>query len=260
VSVAGQLFRSASEAYGLRAYGVLEHLSRKLVNCGLRSYAGKGHHLLGLQIFRYGDGDTVKALWHFEQAMRLCQRDYRARVLLSIGRTFAVQEGDDSKYIRACELVCSLSDPLAVLQARQALAIADAEDGKHSRALARLLDLIPMTRSAGSALYIPANLYNSIAEEFTATGNLEAAKQASDEAMSSPYAPAYSEWKETAIKIDKRMSRKNVVAFRSPGITAEEREFGAAFYDHTEFMLTEGQGLMAKQVRQVTDYARGLLI
>jgi hypothetical protein len=240
---------------------MVKEFGDSLIHCGLPPFAGIGHHYAGLALFKYGHGNCQKALLHFERAMSLCPPCYRSRVLLSIASTAGIIEKDDSRYYQTCQSVASLSDDLySYAQARQALAIGLGKDGKHEQAAAELESLYRLVSSRSDLLYLPADIANSAAEELRLTGKLWLAKEYSDEAMRSPYAPSYPEWMETQAQINERQAVKRMVAvFRHPKPTRDQIVLADAWAEHDEFLRRHHDQFDLGSVIALTRYAQGLL-
>jgi hypothetical protein len=202
---------SAARGYALRDYKAMKGYGDRLITCTLPAYRALGHYYTGVAIADIGQGDCEKALWHYEQALRLCPEAFRPRVYLAMGSLDGLMTGDESGYRKACALASRLTGDVDMfIEAQRGLAILDDRKG---RGLERLLSLYPMVKKG--SLHIPADWANSVAVELMDAGKIEQAKMASDEAMASPFASAYPEWRTTAHDIASLISDRPAIFFDS---------------------------------------------
>lgn len=201
----------AADAYGRKAFDSMRVAGGNLIESGLRPYQGIGHHVMGLAESRSGMGDCLKAMWHYEQAVRLCPKRYQPRVLLSLASASEFIEGDNTKYIHVCECLSRSVDLPTQVEARRALAIQDSKDGKPGRSIERLLSLYNFVKGKTDLLWLPADVANSLAYELLKAEIFEAAKDAISETKQSPYFDSNPDWQDTAEQI--AAPRANLVAF-----------------------------------------------
>lgn len=137
---------------------------------------------LGTNFFRRGDHRS--ALWFYREVGRLSIRD----------RVF---------------------DPVTLSIANRMTAVIRAKEGDHEGALADLERTFSLARMASSLQpYAYYDYLNALAVELGEVGRLEQAHRASDIAVSSPFASAYPEWRETfdEIALKQRRRSRSVVA------------------------------------------------
>lgn len=161
-----------------------------------------------------------KALSVFENVAENAPIQYRAKALLSLG-TGSLWYADDKesalKFINEAGYVAHkhAGDLHTSLDTQRMLAIVRSVEGDHEGALAGLESLLPFVRVVASK-YPPVyyDYLNNLAVEMGETGRFEEAFNASRIALSSPFAGAYSEWRETwaELIIKARRSSRSVVA------------------------------------------------
>lgn len=214
VELAEHWLHSAAHGYALRDYKAMKRYGSRLIVCKPPAYRALGHYYTGVAIADVGQGDCEKALWHYEQALRLCPEAFRPRVYLAIGSLHGLMSKDESEYRKACALTSRLTgDVDTFLEAQRGLAILD---DNRERALNRLLSLYPMVRKG--SLHLPAEWANAVAEELRIAGKVEEAKQASDIAMASPFAPTNDDWKQTARDIAAIIPNRDLIFFDAKGL------------------------------------------
>jgi len=128
---------------------------------------------------------------------------YRARALQSIGTILLWNTDDKESASRMFTEACYFArkhaeDIFTVLNSRRMLAVMKSMEGDHQGALTDLESLFPLVRVV--ALRHPQTYYdyvNSLAVEMGELGRFEEAFNASRIALSSPFAGAYFEWRET---------------------------------------------------------------
>jgi hypothetical protein len=213
IEVAERWSYFAARGHAWRDYKLMKDFGGKLISCSLPAYRAIGHYYTGMAVADVGHGDCLRALWHYEQALKSCPAHFLPRLLLAIGSVSGFIERDDSNYRKACLLVSSLSpDVDTFIEAQRGLAILD---DNRSRGLERLLSLYPMVKQG--SLHIPADWANSVAVELLAAGKVEEAKAASIIALASPYAPFNPEWHKTAKDIEE-VQLNNLVGFTGVNI------------------------------------------
>lgn len=246
VELAEHWLLSAARGYALRDYKAMRGYGNQLIACTLPAYRALGHYYTGIAIADVGQGDCEKALWHYEQALRLCPEAFRPRVYLAIGSLHGLMSKDESEYRKACVLTSRLTgDVDTFLEAQRGLAILD---DNRERALNRLLALYPMVKKG--SLHIPAEWANAVAEELRIAGKIDEAKKASDIAMASPFAPTNDAWKQTARDIAAVIPNRGLIFIDAKGLAyADLLETLATNYPRLTISMLEGLREMAAEGR-----------
>lgn len=201
-SLGEQLTTFAHYAYASRQMGVVEQVSQILMNMPLGSEIRN--------IARYYQAFCIKRTGQFSEARRLFERvadegslKYRARAMIALG-SIAFDSGDFQSVLpfykeanRAARHNWEF-DPLSAFYTNQMVAIINGISGNHRGSVADLERMLPLARAVG--LSYPPLYYihlNSLAVEMIEVGRLEEARNLSNIVLATPYANAYSEWRET---------------------------------------------------------------
>ena len=212
-----KLIALAEQAYGLRQEEKLEELSRALLALPLPDqYGSAARYFRGLELIRRRELDAAKSV--FETVAADPPHGYTARAIQSLGVTFHARGDLDSAlklYLDAGRRAAQKGsvDPLTALFTQRNIAVLKSGHGDHRGALADLERMSPFARAVGS-IY-PQVYYdhlNSLAVEFAEMGNLEEAAHASQIVISTPFAYAYPEWRQT---FDDIASKQQQFASRS---------------------------------------------
>jgi tetratricopeptide (TPR) repeat protein len=165
-------------------------------------------------------GQIPEATFLFESVAENAPVQYRARALSSLGTLLlwnnADQESASQLFNEACYVAHKhAGDLFTVVNSQRMLAVMKSMEGDHEGALADLESLLPLVRAV--ALNHPQLYYdylNNLAVELGEVGRLEEALSASRITLSSPFAGAYFEWRETQaeLMIKSRRSSRSVVA------------------------------------------------
>ncbi|HSF24288.1 MAG TPA: hypothetical protein VLE20_08690 [Blastocatellia bacterium] len=110
-----------------------------------------------------------------------------------------------SFYAEAMRIVIRnrIFDPVSFCVARRMTAVIRSMEGDHQGALSDLEQMLPLARVVRSVQpYAYYDYLNTLAVEMCAVGRLEEAKNVSEIALASPFAPAYPEWRETHQEIE----------------------------------------------------------
>lgn len=229
--VGDRLVLMAEHAHAFRRMDVLEHLSHVLLNSPeLRRYEAVGRYYQALCVQKLGYGDAEQAANLLERVTGIAPPGYRFRAMVSLAANSCNQRNNQTALSRYNEagryaFLSGLHDPYATIVAPRMVAVISSDEGDHRGALAQLEKMFPLAHSMRSAApHIYYDFLNSFAVELCAAGRLEEAKNVSEIAVASPFAPAYPEWVETREEIGlrgRRGSRSTVGLNNSVGETVE---------------------------------------
>jgi hypothetical protein len=189
-----------------------------------------GDYYQALALNQGGRGDTTRAALFFERVADDASLHYRTRAVLALG-TNALMNGDALTAVSLYREVNRILtaghsfDPVTLCVATRMNAVIRGFEGDHHGAVADLERMFPLARMAST---IQPQAYwdymNTLAVELGEVGRLEQARRASEIALSSPFAPAFPEWRETFIEIEakRRLGSRSVVAV--PPRISETRE------------------------------------
>jgi tetratricopeptide (TPR) repeat protein len=204
-----KLITLAEYAYSLRRMEIVRQASQFLLNLPLANeYRSLGQYYEVLCMYR--EGQFIEARNLLERVAEKVPARYRARVLVSISATF-YESNDLSSVLEYCReakraaVYGNQYDLRSMLMSAHNIAVVKSLDGDHRGALADLQSILSTARAAKP--FVPDLFYeclNGLAVELTEVGRLEEAKHASGIVLTSPYAPAYPEWHETAQEITQR--------------------------------------------------------
>ena len=247
-AVGERLVVLAEHAHAFRQMGALDQVSQVLMNSVPRQFEVAGQYYQALCIQRFGRGNLEQAARMIERVAEYAAPRYRVRALISLGAN-SFHKGDSqsalSLYCEAGRLASldGMDDPYATIHIQKMVAFIDSLEGNHRDALALLENLFPLARAVRSSQpHVYYDYMNSLAVELCEVGRLEEAKNASQIALASPFAPAYPEWRETREEIELRGCRASraTVAFsrRTPEVEnlvclpVPERQGSASRQEH----------------------------
>lgn len=202
IELGNRLVAVADRAYALRQMDVVEQASHIILNLPLpRDYGSIARYYQAYCIKRSGQFDKARPL--FERVAEEVPPAYRARAIVALG-SLAFDSGDYQSalplYIEAgrAAIRSHRFDPLAAFYTGHMVAVLRSIDGNHRGALADLERMFPLVRAIGAS-YPPMyyNYLNSQAVEMIEVGRLEEARNLSKIVLATPYANAYSEWRDT---------------------------------------------------------------
>ena len=222
----------ADHAYGLRQMNVVEQASQLILNLPLdREYESVGRYYGALCLYRKGQSAEARNL--LERVAEEAPQQYRGKALVSMSATFYAS-GDFRSFLPLnLEAYRSAShqssfDLKTAVHSRRNIALYKSLDGDHRGALSDLEKLFPLARSLGRwQPYLYYEHLNSLAVELMENERLEEAKNVSRIVLASPFAPAYSEWRETSDEIELRgwrPSRSTVAVAQIAAGTQEPNE------------------------------------
>jgi tetratricopeptide (TPR) repeat protein len=199
-------------AYSLRQMRAVEEGCQLLLNLPLgRGYESVGRYYQALCIYRRGRFIEARVL--LEKMAGDLPLQFRAKALLAIATTH-YESGD----LQSCLLLnveasraatsSHLRDPQTFVRSQRHLAVLKSIDGDHPGALTDLERLLPLARALGR--WQPYSYFvtlNSLAVELMEVGRLEEARNASQIVLTSRFASAYPEWRETRDEIELRGRR-----------------------------------------------------
>lgn len=217
-----QLVALAEQAYGLRQLDRVGELSQALLTLPLPDeYRSAARYFRGLELNRQGDLYSARSV--FEGLASERTHRYTARAIQSLGQTFHAQGDFESAlklYIESNRRaqVNGRFDPVTTLFSQKNIAVLKSAQGDHRGALSDLERISSLARAVGS-LYpqVYYDYQNSIAVELTELRRITEAAQASRIALSSPFAAAYPEWRETFAEItaiERQRASRSAVAVR----------------------------------------------
>lgn len=229
-----KLVALAEQAYGLRQLDRLEDLSQALLALHLPAqYTSAARYFRGLELIRRGELDSAKSV--LETVAADPPHRYTARAIQSLGAIFTFRGDLESAlklHIEAGRRAAGKGsvDLLTALFVQRNIALLKSMRGDHRGALVDLERMVPLTKAVGS-IHPPVyyDYLNSLAVELGEMGRLEEAAYASRIVVSSPFAIAYPEWRQTfdeiAFKQKQRPSRSAVAVRENVGSTHTVEEY-----------------------------------
>lgn len=171
------------------------------------------YYYRALSLNQRGRGKVLLASSLFEQVSEGASSHYRAKAMLALG-TNSVAVGDHKTatdfYREVMQILDRdrVFDPMTLYTAARMTAVMKSLEGDHRSALADLEKMLPLVRRASvQQPYAYYDYLNTLAVELTEAGRLEEAKNATRIALSSPFAHAYPEWRDTLDDIEHRELR-----------------------------------------------------
>jgi hypothetical protein len=222
---AARLVSLADHAHLIRQFDIVGHVGQLLLHLPLsRQLEGLGDYYQAVSLNRARLGDTVRAGYLFERVAESASLQYRAKAMLALGGN-SLAAGDPRTAISFYREVMrigthdQLFDPVTCYFARQMTAVTKAMDGDHRGSLADLEGMYPLVRMASSVQpYTYYDYLNALAVELAEAGILERAQRVSGIALSSCFALAYPNWRETFEDIEAKSQRssRSIVGVRQP--------------------------------------------
>jgi tetratricopeptide (TPR) repeat protein len=216
-----RLVVAAEHSHAFRQIEMLEQVSEALVSLPLpREYEAVGRYYQALCVQRFGHGNVGQAARLLEHVAENAPTRYRLRALVSLGAN-STHKGDYqsalSFYYDAGRFASRqrLYDPHALLVSPKDVAVVTSLEGNHRHAVALLENLFPLAHAMRLAQpHAYYDYMNSLAVELCVVGRLEAARNASEIVLASPFARAYPEWRETynEITLKSRRASRDIVA------------------------------------------------
>jgi tetratricopeptide (TPR) repeat protein len=213
-SLVGRLIDLAEHAYAYRRMDLVGEIGSVLTSLPLsRQFEAVGRYYKGLAMLR--ENNLTEARVILERAASEAPPFFRAMATLSIGVSF-LKTGDLEAALFAYNETPALSrrngspDPLVSYISRSNAAVVKSMWGDHRAALADLEALFPVARSLASIR--PKQYYNylnSLATELGEAGRVHEAQSICAVTMATPYAHAYTEWRETANEIALKAPRRS---------------------------------------------------
>ncbi|HLF83154.1 MAG TPA: tetratricopeptide repeat protein [Blastocatellia bacterium] len=234
IDLGDKLVALAEQAYGVRQLDKLEDLSQALLALPLPGqYASAARYFRALELIRRGELDAAKSV--LEGVASEPQHKYTARAIHSLGVTFHSRGDFESALKLYVEAGCRAGqkgsfDSLTALFTQRNIAVLKSGNGDHGGALSDLERMVPLTKAVGS-IHPPVyyDYLNSLAVELGEMGRLEEAAYASRIVVSSPFAIAYPEWRQTfdeiASKQEQRATRPAVAVRQNVGSTPTVEEY-----------------------------------
>jgi hypothetical protein len=222
---AARLVSVADHAHLIRRFDIVGHVGQLLLGLPLaRQLEGLGDYYHAVSLNRASLGDTVRAGYLFERVGESASLQYRAKAMLALG-TNSLAAGDprtaNSFYHEVIRVGMhdQVFDPVTCYFARQMSAVTKAMDGDHRGSLADLEGIYPLVRMASSVQpYTYYDYLNALAVELAEAGVLERARRVSGITLSSCFAFAYPNWRETFEEIEAKLRRssRSIVGVRQP--------------------------------------------
>ncbi|MEK6320704.1 MAG: hypothetical protein AABN33_03360 [Acidobacteriota bacterium] len=213
----------ADQAHTIRRLDVVGCVGQLLLSLPLpRQLETVGHYYQALSLNRGGLGDTLRAGRLFEKVADNASLHYRARAMLALGSNYVVVGEHKTAMLFYPEVIRIAArdrsfDPLTLYIARRTAAAIRGMDGDHRGAVEDLERIFPLARIASS---VQPNVYydymNTLAVELGDLGSLERARNASEIALTAPFAGAFPEWQQTFDEIEAKRARasRSVVPVR----------------------------------------------
>jgi tetratricopeptide (TPR) repeat protein len=208
IQLGNQFIVLADQALDLKQIDRVEQISHLLMNAPLPSeYQSIGEYYLACCVRRQGRYDEAHVEFERLAESPTTPLKFRARALQAIG-AICFTTGKPLEALRFFSQATQVASPKygndlsTATYAQFMVAITKSMNGNSAEALADFRNLFPAVRLV--ALEHPLILYsyaNSVAVELGEIGRIEEARQASQFAMQSAYAPLYPEWRETRDEI-----------------------------------------------------------
>ena len=223
---AEQLITVADRAYFLRRKEVVRQASQILLNLD-RRYESVALFYQAMAFKREGGLDQAHAL--MGRVADTAPPGYKERAILSLG-TFYYETGDYQSashfYAESSRAQAKNRQPnlITVAQTQWMVAVLKGVDGDHDGALADLIKLKPVILTISSQCpHFYYDYLNSLAVELGELGRLDEALNASRVAVTSPYAAAYPELRETLDELMRKSLRPSraTIAVNLPALTPE---------------------------------------
>jgi tetratricopeptide (TPR) repeat protein len=223
IDLGDNLLAQAEQAYALRQGERIEELSRALYSLPLPDkYKSAACFFQALGLRRRGELRAATSL--LERVATEPVHEYTSRAIQSLGAECQVHGDFESAlkfYFEASRLGTQKgkSDPRTALFVHRNIAVVKSLRGDHRGALADLERMSGFAKAVGS---IQPQMYydylNSLAVEYGELGRLDEAARASRMALSSSFAGAYPEWRQTLDDIESKRQRPShsAVAVRLP--------------------------------------------
>ncbi len=218
--LANNLIALADQSVFIRSNISLDRIGEALLNLPLPEvYRNIGRYYQAWSSKRYGNIEKARKL--FEQVSEDAPLVYRARALQALGAT-CFERGEFSSalpfYLEAGRIAShkECSSLVALFQSQCMIATLNSIEGDHQGAVTSLRNLLPLARIVASKFpSVWFEFHNNFAVELMEAGQFEEARYACNVALSSPFAPLYPEWSETARDLDRKTRRlsRSVVSF-----------------------------------------------
>jgi hypothetical protein len=215
------LIALAEQAYGLRQLDRLEGLTQALLGLPLPGqYRSAGRYFQGVELIRRGDPEAAKSV--LEGVASEPSHRYSARAIQSLGAIYK-NCGDLESALKIhieagrCAAERGRVDLLTGLFVQRNVAVLKSMHGDHRGALEDLEQISPL--AVGCLIHAAYYDYlNSAAVELGEVGRLNEAARASRIVISTSFADAYPEWRQTFDEITSRGRRAShsMVAVRQP--------------------------------------------
>ncbi len=200
------LVKAAEIAQSFRRDEQVEEIASALCGLPIREFQLIGQYYLGWCAYRRGE--NARSI--FENIIEKSDL-YRAKALWSLAAVEAGRGDFEAELKYFNESLRYAADPGTLVELYRGIAIVKAKEGFHQKALKDLEGLGPMLHYAKPRVYY--DCLNSLAVELGVAGRAEEARNICKVVLGSPFAPAYSEWRETAEEV--RESSRSFVALNS---------------------------------------------
>lgn len=227
-----RLIIMAEHALNTRETNIVEQVSQILINAPLLGeYRNIGHYYWALCITRGGDPAASTTILENLAASPATPLRYRARALKAIGGNHLDLSSIDEAFRFFLEAAWTASeqhgrDLLTATLSHWMMAVIRSIYGDHKGALAGLEKLSsPVRLLSAERPFIFYSYVNSLAVELCELGRIEEARNASNIALSSPFAHQYLELRETAKEVAQKARRasRSVVSLCSRAPKLDDR-------------------------------------
>jgi tetratricopeptide (TPR) repeat protein len=206
-----RLIRLAEQAHAFRQFDKVNEMAMMLSNLPIKTYQAIGHYFLALATHRVANGDTDVARRLFELAVDTAPDAYKLKATLALG-SIAIRRKDFDSAIRCFQETTRTGNlSVASLQAIRGISILKAMEGSHTQAVKDMESILPVIKYAPAHVYF--DLLNSYAVELGEVGRKDEARNIMQVVLTSPFAFAYPEWRETAEEL--RQARRSFVTIGS---------------------------------------------
>jgi tetratricopeptide (TPR) repeat protein len=198
-ALGSRLVQKAETAHAFRQFDEVRESGHLLFNLPLKDYSTIGSYFLGVAFNSCGQGDLEEAERMFELAADNAPGIYKPKAILALAALSSRRKDWNSALYFYNEAAQAGSFSVATLTAMRSIAVLKAAEGSHRAAVEDLENLLPAIKHAPPHVYF--DYLNSLAVELSAIGRVEEARNICEVVLASPFAPAYTEWQETAAEL-----------------------------------------------------------
>jgi len=224
IDLGDKLISLAEQAYAFRQLDSLGELSQALRSLPLPDhYKSIGRYYRAIELTRQGNLDTALTILDGVASER--PHRYTARAIQSLGGILKIRgdfQSAQKLHIEAWRRAAENEkvDLLTSLFVQRNLAVLKSLQGDHRGALVDLERMAPLAKAIGGIqLPVYYDYLNSLAVELGETGRFEEAAHASRIVVSTPFASAYPEWRQTFDELAEKRphsGRRSAVLVQQP--------------------------------------------